>query len=61
MSTEKHVIAWRKSTYSGNAGGDCVEVAPMTTEVGVRDSKLVTSPVIHTGNEAWSAFLAATR
>jgi len=59
MSTEKAL--WRKSSYSGNEGGQCVEVAPLTTSVGVRDSKLVVSPVVTTGVEAWSAFLAATR
>lgn len=52
---------WRKSMYSGNEGGNCVEVAPLTTSVGVRDSKLDESPVITTGVEAWATFLAATR
>ncbi|MEU0935587.1 DUF397 domain-containing protein [Embleya sp. NPDC005971] len=53
--------AWRKSTYSGSEGGNCVEVAPLTGTVGVRDSKHNPSPVITTSVEAWSAFLAATR
>ncbi|MCD0448864.1 DUF397 domain-containing protein [Actinocorallia sp. API 0066] len=30
---------WRKSSYSGPQGGDCVEVAPLPGAIGVRDSK----------------------
>ncbi|MFJ4829525.1 DUF397 domain-containing protein [Streptomyces sp. NPDC088747] len=30
---------WRKSTYSGNTGGDCVEVADLTPHIALRDSK----------------------
>ncbi|RAY13221.1 DUF397 domain-containing protein [Actinomadura craniellae] len=30
---------WRKSTRSGDNGGDCVELAALGGEVGVRDSK----------------------
>lgn len=53
--------AWRKSSYSGNEGGECVEVAPLETTVGVRDSKVAGSPIIRTGAEAWAAFLDAQR
>lgn len=52
---------WRKSSYSGNEGGQCVEVAELTDSVGVRDSKLSTSPILAAGTEAWAAFLDATR
>ncbi|HEY8414914.1 MAG TPA: DUF397 domain-containing protein [Thermaerobacter sp.] len=30
---------WRKSSHSGGNGGDCVELADLTPEVGIRDSK----------------------
>ncbi|MFC4907444.1 DUF397 domain-containing protein [Actinomadura gamaensis] len=30
---------WRKSSYSGENGGDCIELADLATVVGVRDSK----------------------
>lgn len=30
---------WRKSTYSGGQGGECVEVAGTTRQVLVRDTK----------------------
>jgi hypothetical protein len=30
---------WRKSSYSGNTGGDCVEIADTTPHIAIRDSK----------------------
>ncbi len=30
---------WRKSSYSGENGGACIELADLATVVGVRDSK----------------------
>lgn len=30
---------WRKSSYSGGEGGQCVELASLNGSVGVRDSK----------------------
>ena len=30
---------WRKSSYSGDTGGQCVEVAALSEQIGVRDSK----------------------
>ena len=30
---------WRKSSYSGSSGGDCVEVADLAPSIAVRDSK----------------------
>ncbi|QKG21111.1 DUF397 domain-containing protein [Actinomadura verrucosospora] len=35
-SSEAH---WRKSTHSGGDEGECVEVADLNGQVGVRDSK----------------------
>jgi hypothetical protein len=32
-------FTWRKSSYSEDDGGDCVEVAQFPGAVGVRDSK----------------------
>jgi hypothetical protein len=32
-------IVWRKSSLSTNNGGDCVEVAQLPGNIGVRDSK----------------------
>lgn len=30
---------WKKSSYSGNQGGECVETATLGDAVGIRDSK----------------------
>jgi hypothetical protein len=61
MSTDRTTAAWRKSSYSGSSGGDCVEVAPLAPEVGVRDSKVQDSPIITTSARAWETFLNAQR
>ncbi|WP_289009712.1 DUF397 domain-containing protein, partial [uncultured Thermomonospora sp.] len=34
-----NIPAWRKSSYSGDNGGDCIEVARLAEGVGIRDSK----------------------
>lgn len=33
------MMEWRKSSYSGNGGADCVEMAALPGRVAVRDSK----------------------
>jgi hypothetical protein len=37
---------WRKSSYSGSNGGNCVEVAGAPGQVAVRDSKDPEGPVL---------------
>ncbi|MCP2342546.1 DUF397 domain-containing protein [Actinomadura rupiterrae] len=32
-------IMWRKSSYSADNNGNCIELADLATAVGVRDSK----------------------
>ncbi|MFJ2717606.1 DUF397 domain-containing protein [Streptomyces sp. NPDC087437] len=51
-------LAWRKSSYSGSGGGNCVEVAESVSEVVVRDSKNMTGARVHVGRETWAAFLS---
>ncbi|WP_338697810.1 DUF397 domain-containing protein [Streptomyces sp. Q6] len=57
--------SWRKSTYSGGEGSDCLEVAdahtPSTGIVPVRDSKNPDGPKLGLRAEAWSAFIADLR
>lgn len=60
MNTGKHV-RWRRSSYSGNAGANCVEVAPLAPSIGVRDSKIDGSPIVTTSVEAWATFLGKLR
>ncbi|MGW0668003.1 DUF397 domain-containing protein [Streptomyces sp. NPDC002746] len=47
---------WRKSSHSGQ-GGDCIEIAGLTTRTAVRDSKNPTGPALVLGNHAWAAFV----
>jgi hypothetical protein len=46
----------RKSSYSGNNGGACIEVAA-TGHVLVRDTQDREGPVLAFGRQAWEAFL----
>jgi len=52
---------WRKSSYSGNSGGNCTEVAAVPGAVLVRDSRDPHGPVLAFGHAAWKAFAAAVR
>ena len=54
--------AWRKSSYSGNNGGDCVEVAGTARGlIAVRDSKDPHGPALALGAEAWKVFTDRTK
>jgi hypothetical protein len=46
-------LSWRKSTRSGNNGGDCVEVADAARVVLVRDTKDPDGAVIKFSAGAW--------
>ena len=47
-------LSWRKSSYSGNGGSDCVEVARnLPRTVAVRDSKDPSGPVLSVAPAAW--------
>lgn len=49
---------WRKSSYSNQAGGDCVEVADgFPAVVPVRDSKAPQGPVLCFEAVSWAAFI----
>jgi hypothetical protein len=48
---------WRKSSYSGNGGGNCVEVGDHDRRVLVRDTKQnATGPVLWFSPAAWRRF-----
>jgi hypothetical protein len=50
---------WRKSSHSGNTGGECVEVADLGTPgVAVRDSKEPEAGILTVSPEAYVAFVA---
>ncbi|MER7911302.1 MULTISPECIES: DUF397 domain-containing protein [unclassified Streptomyces] len=53
---------WRKSSYSGTNGGECVEVADgFPGAVPVRDSKNPAGPSLVMGPEAWQTFVDGLR
>jgi hypothetical protein len=51
---------WRKSSYSGDNGGACVEVATAEAVL-VRDTTDRNGPVITFTADAWLAFVARLR
>ena len=54
-------FTWQKSSYCGY-NGDCVEVADMGRQIGVRDSKAGSaSPVLRFDRDAWAAFVTALK
>ncbi len=54
-------LHWFKSSYSGGAGGECLEVAASLTSVHVRDSKDTGRGAFTVPPAAWSAFVAHAR
>ncbi|MFB7657306.1 MULTISPECIES: DUF397 domain-containing protein [unclassified Streptomyces] len=63
MNTGPSEPQWRKSSYSGPNGGDCVEVADNCPvgSVPVRDSKNPAGPVVTVGAHAWQSFIKGMR
>jgi Domain of unknown function (DUF397) len=51
---------WRKSSYSGDNGGECVEVASADAVL-VRDTTDRTGPVLTFTVDAWRAFITTTK
>jgi len=50
-------LAWRKSSYSGNGGGNCVEVADSVGVVLVRDTSDRAGVVLDIPVAAWRQFM----
>lgn len=49
--------AWRKSSYSSQDNGNCVEVAELPAHIGIRDSKDKQGPALVIPAEAWASFV----
>lgn len=55
-------VSWRKSSYSGTNGGDCVEVAAaLPAAIAIRDSKDPDGPKLIFTPADWAAFTATIR
>lgn len=49
--------AWRKSSYSGSGGGNCVEVAAAPRTVAVRDTTDREGPALTFTTGSWGKFV----
>ncbi|MEV4874866.1 DUF397 domain-containing protein [Streptomyces cyaneofuscatus] len=57
-----NAATWRKSSYSNQDGGQCLEVADgFTAVVPVRDSKNPQGPALTFAAAGWSSFVAAVK
>ncbi|WP_326742201.1 DUF397 domain-containing protein [Streptomyces sp. NBC_01768] len=53
---------WRKSSYSGNEGGSCVEVLnDYPSGIPVRDSKNPHGPALVIPTASWSTFVTSVK
>jgi hypothetical protein len=52
------VTGWRKSSYSGGAANDCVEIASDNGTVIVRDTKDRGGTTLTFGAGAWATFVS---
>ncbi|WP_447032640.1 DUF397 domain-containing protein [Streptomyces hypolithicus] len=53
--------AWFKSSYSNDTGGSCVEIADLTSQVGIRDSKDKQGPALVVPRASWHTFVNSAR
>jgi hypothetical protein len=54
-------LNWRTSSYSGNGGGNCVEVADAGSRVMVRDTKHRGAGTLAFTADAWQTFTRSLR
>ena len=55
------VSSWRKSSYSGANGGECVEVGTTADAVLVRDTMNRSGDTLRLPADAWRAFLTSIK
>lgn len=58
MTPDPSSVTWRKSSYSGGNGGQCVELSNLGA---VRDSKNPTGPALVFDQAELTGFLSATK
>jgi hypothetical protein len=52
---------WRTSSYTGNGGGNCVEVADAGSAVMIRDTKDRDAGTLSFTAQAWQAFTGSLK
>ncbi|CAL9425024.1 DUF397 domain-containing protein [Streptomyces sp. enrichment culture] len=56
------LTGWRRSSYSGNEGGSCIEVLDdHPSGIPVRDSKTPQGPALLFAAGPWSSFITSLR
>ncbi|MFI2290222.1 DUF397 domain-containing protein [Streptomyces niveus] len=61
-SLDRNVVNWRKSSYSNQDGGECIEVSDdFGALIPVRDSKNPLGPVLAFGAPGWASFVSAVK
>ncbi|MDT0378315.1 DUF397 domain-containing protein [Streptomyces sp. DSM 42041] len=61
-SIDLTAATWRRSSYSNQDGGACVEVSDdFANVVPVRDSKLPSGPALVFGVTGWNSFVSAVK
>jgi hypothetical protein len=60
-SPDLSTATWRKSTYSGGGGNECLETADSHPVVPVRDSKTPQGPVLTFRPRSWTAFVESLK
>ncbi|MGA5548210.1 DUF397 domain-containing protein [Streptomyces pseudogriseolus] len=62
IPTARALKGWRKSSYSNDQGGSCLEVLDdHPTGVPVRDSKTPEGPALVFPSAGWASFVAAVK
>ena len=61
MSPELKTAAWRKSSYTGGSGGQCVEIALCSSVSGIRDSKDPNGPALEFPRGSLALFLSTIK
>ncbi|GHE28924.1 transcriptional regulator [Streptosporangium violaceochromogenes] len=62
LTRELGAATWIKSSYSGSNGGNCVEVATLSSgHRGVRDSKDPAGPALVFTPAEWNTFIRGIR
>jgi hypothetical protein len=54
-------LGWRKSSYSSNGGGECIEAGRVPGAVLVRDTKDRDGGTLAFSADAWNAFVASLK
>jgi Domain of unknown function (DUF397) len=58
---ERDALRWRKSSFSGNGGGNCVDVAADSEKIYVRNSKNPAGSMVAFTQSEWRAFISGAK